>query len=403
MAFLLSSQNVSQYLLDMNLCTQQDLESIQIETLPPAKNFNLLIKLPNERKFLVKQECHAFNGRVANELINEWKFYQLQQHLDIFNSLKPSVIPVVNFDEANSIIIYEYLDKYSDLIKVYHQEKVFPSAIAASVGKILATLHRTTFNQPDCQDFLAKFSEEKIHFEFSNPAKNLEKGISRISPEIFGMVPPECLKFFILYQRYNSLAEAVTELKDAWHPCCLTHNDLKLNNILIDRDGERQLRLPKASLSEELDAGMMRLIDWERCAWGDPAFDLGTIIASYLQIWLSSLVVASSIQIEESLRLAETPLELLQSSILALTKAYLRNFPMILEYRPDFLKRVIQFAGLGLIHQIESIMQYQKLFGNTGICMLQVAKTLLCRPEESIYTVFGTVESDLTSPKPVAF
>ncbi len=395
MAFLLSSQNVSQYLLDLNLCTQQDLESIQIETLPPAKNFNLLIKLPNERKFLVKQERHAFNGRVANELINEWKFYQLQQHLDIFNSLKPSVVPVVNFDEPHSIIIYEYLDKYSDLTKVHYQEKVFPSAIAASVGEILATLHRTTFNQPDCQDFLAKFSEEKIHFEFSNPAKNLEKSISRISPEIFGVVPPDCLKFFILYQRYSSLPEAVTELKDSWHPCCLTHNDLKLNNILINQDWEQ-------SLSEELDSGMMRLIDWERCAWGDPAFDLGAIIASYLQIWLSSLVVASSIQIEESLRLAETPLELLQPSILALIKAYLRNFPMILEYRPDFLKRVIQFTGLGLINQVESIMQYQKLFGNTGICMLQVAKTLLCRPEQSIYTVFGTVESDLISIKPVA-
>jgi hypothetical protein len=47
MAFILSSQNVSQYLLDLNLCTQQDLKFIQIETLPPAKNFNLLITLPS--------------------------------------------------------------------------------------------------------------------------------------------------------------------------------------------------------------------------------------------------------------------------------------------------------------------------------------------------------------------
>jgi hypothetical protein len=47
-------------------------------------------------------------------------------------------------------------------------------------------------------------------------------------------------------------------------------------------------------------------------------------------------------------------------------------------------------------------MQYQKLFGNTGICMLQVAKTLLCRPEQSIFTVFGTPESELTSLEPVA-
>jgi hypothetical protein len=395
MAFLLSSQNVSQYLLDLNLCTQQDLESLQIETLPHAKNFNLLIKLPKEGKLFVKQERHAFNGIVVHELINEWKFYQLQQHLQIFQYLKPSVIPVINFDETHVIIIYEYLDKYSDLAKFYQQKKEFYSAIPTSVGKILATLHKTTFNNPDCQKFLSNSSKYKNNFEFTNPAKKLAKNISRISPEIFGLVPQDCVKFFILYQRYSSLGEAVTELKDSWHPCCLTHNDLKLNNILIHQDWE-------PSLSEQLDEGIMRLIDWERCAWGDPAFDLGTIIASYLQMWLTSLVVASSIQIEESLRLAETPLEFLQPSILALTKSYLRNFPMILEYRPDFLRRVVQFTGLSLIYQIQSIMQHEKIFGNTGICMLQVAKTLLCRPEQSLFTVFGAGESELTSLEPVA-
>jgi 5-methylthioribose kinase len=395
MAFLLSSQNVFQYLLDLNLCTHQDLESIQIETLPPAKNFNLLIKLPKERKLFVKQERHAFNGIVVPELLNEWKFYQLQQHLQIFQNLKPSVIPVINFDEAHAIIIYEYLDKYSDLAKFYQQKKDFYSAIPTSVGKILATLHRTTFNNPDCKKFLSKYSKDKNNFEFTNPAKMLEKSISRISPEIFGLVPQDCLKFFIFYQRYSSLVEAVTELKDSWHPCCLTHNDLKLNNILIHQDWE-------PSLSEQLDEGIIRLIDWERCAWGDPAFDLGTIIASYLQMWLSSLVVASSILIEESLRLAETPLEFLQPSILALTQSYLRNFPMILEYRPDFLRRVVQFTGLSLIYQIQSIMQHEKIFGNTGICMLQVAKTLLARPEQSLFTVFGAGESELTSLEPVA-
>lgn len=56
----------------------------------------------------------------------------------------------------------------------------------------------------------------------------------------------------------------------------------------------------------------------------------------------------------------------------------------------------MQFSGLGLIQAIQSMLQYQKSFENTGICMLQVAKTLLCRPEASIQTVFGMKESELT-------
>ena len=141
----------------------------------------------------------------------------------------------------------------------------------------------------------------------------------------------------------------------------------------------------------------MRLIDWERCSWGDPAFDLGTLIASYLRLWLSSLVVSKTIDIEESLRMAMTPLELLQPSIAALTQAYLKQFPEILVRSPDFLSRVVQFAGLTLIQQIHATIQYQKTFGNSGICMLQVAKSLLCRPAQSMSTVFGLSESELTS------
>ena len=49
----------------------------------------------------------------------------------------------------------------------------------------------------------------------------------------------------------------------------------------------------------------------------------------------------------------------------------------------------MQFAGFALIQQIQAMIQYQKSFGNTGIAMLQVAKSLLCRPERSTPTVFG--------------
>jgi hypothetical protein len=107
------------------------------------------------------------------------------------------------------------------------------------------------------------------------------------------------------------------------------------------------------------------------------------------------LVISQSLDIQEALRLAIVPLEYLQPSITALIQAYFHKFPEIIEHRSDFLKRTIQFAGLALIQQIQAMIQYQKSFGNTGICMLQVAKSLLCRPEQSISTVFGMTESEL--------
>jgi 5-methylthioribose kinase len=209
-------------------------------------------------------------------------------------------------------------------------------------------------------------------------------------PEVFGWIPADGLKFFALYQRYDSLGQAIIELTNAFDSCCLCHGDLKLNNILLHLDWGQIL-----AKSESSSLSIVRLIDLEFCGWGDPAFDLGTLIASYLQLWLSSLVVSKTIDLEESLRLAMTPLELVQPSIAALAEAYLRKFPEILVRRPDFLLRVVQFAGLALIQQIQATIQYQKVFGNAGICMLQVAKSLLYRPTESISTVFGISESEL--------
>ncbi|MEM8780979.1 MAG: aminoglycoside phosphotransferase family protein, partial [Cyanobacteria bacterium P01_G01_bin.49] len=285
-----------------------------------------------------------------------------------------SVLPeLLHFDEDNAIIVFNYLDDYQDLSKFYFQESSFPIEIASNIGTLLATIHRYTYENENHRQFFQNEENSQV----ANQVPKLIKGLERITPEIFGAIPGDGLKFFALYQKYDSLGIAIADLGKAFTPSCLTHNDLKLNNILLQTDWQ------------QTNDNIIRLIDWERSSWGDPAFDLGTLFASYIQLWLGSLVISKSLSIEESLNLAVTPLEQLQPSIATLTKAYLNTFPEILEYRPDFLPRVVQFAGFGLIQQIQAMIQYQKSFGNTGIAMLQVAKSLLCRPERSMPTLFG--------------
>lgn len=322
--------------------------------------------------------------KTAGEFLNEWQIHDLIQQFPELNHFGSLISEVLYFDADNSIIVFNYLNNYRDLTDFYAKKNVFPLEIAATIGGVLANIHQTTFNHQEYRDFLVQERE-------TIPHKKVTKNLDRIEPEIFGAVPADGLKFFALYQRYDSLGKAISELIETNIPCCLTHNDLKLNNILVHNNWERSSLLVR----ERREESIIRLIDWERGDWGDPAFDLGMLIASYLQIWLSSLVVSKDVEIEESLRLAMTPLELIQPSIKALTEAYFDNFSEILEVQPDFLKRVVQNAGLSLIHQIQATIQHQKSFGNMGICMLQVAKSLLCRPEQSIVTVFGTTASEL--------
>ncbi|MBU7584485.1 MAG: phosphotransferase [Nostoc sp. TH1S01] len=384
MAFLLSSQNVLEYLLSVGLCTQAEQSLSKIE-LKPAKNFNLLVTLPDERKLLVKQERLNREGKAAGEFLKEWRVHEFFQTFPDISHIRLFCSEAVHFDAENSIIVFNYLSNYRDLADFYLKENVFPTEIAKVIGATLASIHRTTIEHPDYGAFFQKADQGS---NLNNP--NLNLGLDRITPEIFGIVPSEGLKFFTLYQRYDSLGRAIADLNRSYTSYCLTHHDLKLNNILLSLSWQEAVA--NNFFSSE---SIVRLIDWERGAWGDPAHDLGMLISSYLQFWLYSMTTSKSMAIEESLRLATTPLELLQPSIVALMSSYLAHFPAILQARPDFLERVMQFCGLALITAIQAGLQHEKTFGNVGICMLQVAKSLLCNPQASMKTIFGVEALEL--------
>ncbi|MCV3215008.1 phosphotransferase [Plectonema radiosum NIES-515] len=381
MVVSLSSHNVIQYLRSSGLCSSEDGASDNSELPESSKNLNLLVTLADNRKLLVKQELGT-NNDGKEQFFNEWLFHCLLEQFPVIGNIGAIASSVLHFDEENSILIRNYLSEYQELGNYYQQNDVFPQAIATTIGDTLGALHRATFNRREYRNFLATAPEGQFRYHFNNPAQ----GIESIAPEIFGMVPTPALKFYALYQRHDNLESAIGDLASDWQPCCLTHNDLKLDNILIH------------SRWEHLDNAIVRFIDWEACAWGDPAFDLGTLLASYLKIWLDSLVVDPTIELEESLQLAVTPLLALQPSMLALIQAYLKAFPNILEYRNDFLLRVIQFAGLALMHQIEATIKYHKYFDNISISMLQIAKNLLTMPQQALLTVFGISESEILKP-----
>ncbi|MFM2062538.1 MAG: hypothetical protein RLZZ507_2208 [Cyanobacteriota bacterium] len=383
MILSLSSQNVIQYLQKAGLCSSED-SALYESDLPESggNNRNLLVKLADNRKLRVKQQRRMNFDRSRHDFFNEWLFHQLLDKFPVIGNISAIASLLLHFDQENSILVHSYLSEYMELGEFYESTSIFPIEIATAIGTTLAGLHRSTFQKREYRDFMDTAPEGQFRYHYYNPAQ----GIGSINQDIFGHIPTEALKFHTLYQQYESLESAIADLAYEWKPCCLTHNDLQLNNILVH------------SRWQQLDNCLVRLIDWEACAWGDPAFDLGTLLASYVKLWLSSLVVDPSLELEESLHLAMIPLEVIQPSIVAIIRAYLHAFPMILEYRRDFILRVIQFTGLALTHQIQNMIEERKYFDNTHLCMLEVAKSLLTMPEQAVLTIFGSSESEILQP-----
>ncbi|MCM1983597.1 phosphotransferase family protein [Lyngbya confervoides] len=378
MVIQLSSKNVLNYLrhkgLDLDLASGND--AIQVKD---AKNFNLLLTLRNGDKWLVKQERFDAEGKTAEEFKMEWRVQEFSKgfHGSSFQGLLPDVLL---FDPQASILVLRYLDHYQDLLEFYVKDQLYPEWIAEGLGTAIATIHQDTVQNSTAQSVFDQGLAD------DTPLQSLAwtHKLHDLEPDIFGQYPAEGIKFFSLYQRYDSLGRSIQTTLASYRPLCVTHNDLKLNNVLVHQDWQ----------NPRLDEPPIRLIDWERNGWGDPAFDVGTLLSSYLQQWLGSLLVSQDISFQDSLQMATTPLEKVRPSMVKVLQAYLGQFPEILEIDPDFLDKVVQFSGLVMINQIFAMLQYQKTFGNTGICMLQVAKSLLCRPDQSFATVLGISQAD---------
>jgi Phosphotransferase enzyme family len=390
MRISLDTNNVFEYLATLNYCQSSDRDTSKVAVIS-AKNFNVLVTLEDGRNLLVKQEIHNSCGQTQGEFWSAWHMQELIHRVPDLRAKIGAFLPeLIYFDPENSILIVRYLADYIDLYQYYTNEHKFPVEVARSIGQLLATIHSQTFQQPTHQKFWddakAEQSTDRSQPVSSHTAIDLIDRLTHITPQVFQVTPPGCLQFFRLYQRFPNLSVAIVDLGKSIIPSCLVHHDLKLNNILIDLDWERP------------DSTMIRLIDWERANWGDPAFDLGCLLASYLEIWLDGLPIGNSLSINESLQLATTPLELLQPSLFTLVQAYLVGFPVIRLTRPDYLDRAIQFAGLALIQNVEGKIYAERTFDNRGIVILQVAKQLICTPQAAMNTLFGANSSQLITP-----
>ncbi|MFN9940313.1 MAG: aminoglycoside phosphotransferase family protein, partial [bacterium] len=137
---------------DHGICDLQDQELSKIE-LKPAKNFNLLITLPDQCQILVKQERHDRDGKTLGEFKDECKIHDFCQQFPEINYLRAYLSEAIYFDLENSIIVFNYLTEYQDLSEFYGQNHEFPTEIAELIGKNLATVHTATINKINYQRF----------------------------------------------------------------------------------------------------------------------------------------------------------------------------------------------------------------------------------------------------------
>jgi aminoglycoside phosphotransferase (APT) family kinase protein len=215
---------------------------------------------------------------------------------------------------------------------------------ARVLGRVLAALHGQTGGVPDRAMVMPGLLLPDPPFEL---VANLSDSARAVLAQIQGSA--------YMRGRLEELLRVDTSV-------ALVHGDLRWENCLT-------LPAPAATRRTRL-----LLIDWELAGRGEPAFDVATVIASYLRVWLHSVPIADRVAMVHAGR----PLRSLRPAIHAFWSAYTKSSSC-----PPPLSRVMELAAIPLLENAIERAQRQTSPSAQLMALLNLAGNVLEYPVDA--------------------
>lgn len=372
----INSSNIARYLYDHGFLQRKSIEGVKIVVKPMLLSreglISMFVESPGGDYIYIEQ---AMDNNQSNILVHKnMHFYEFIMLNHDFSLLKKQMPKSAYFDNRSLIAVYQYSQNSVSLDSYFKINKVIPLEFSRGLGKSLAEMHwQTVSNQIIYDYFIRKVKYEFPHF------KHLLENLTADS--LLTEIESTSNNFIYYYQNSGELNDKVKELISSSCKMCLTHNNLNFSDIIFNEVSETST---KESLSVKFN-------NWGNCSWGDPAYDVGSIVSSYLLLWLHSIVFHPSLSLDISLDLAMTTLFETQTSITCMIESYLNMSPDLLLRYPDFFIKSTQYTGLSLINQLIYKMQSFSNFDDNDFFVLKTAAKLICDPKKMLPTIFKSL------------
>ncbi len=173
------------------------------------------------------------------------------------------------------------------------------------------------------------------------------------------------LELLVLMQGSSDLCEELDRLAATWRPTVLTHRDIKWDNVLLSCVAGRR---------------RLTIVDWELAALGDPAWDVGSVFADYLGVWLSSIPTGGSRGLISYIDDAAIPLRTLQPALDAFWRAYRRMRRIDGHAEEGLLCSAVRHAAARLLQTAFEQTQSQRQLDDRVVACVQLSHNLLRAP-----------------------
>jgi hypothetical protein len=244
-----------------------------------------------------------------------------------------------------------------------------PAAVGGPLGAVLAALHRT---RPG-----AMASSGVLRVPFDAPPPWILQ-VHRPRLAMLESASETTHTLIRMIQQYPEIGANLSELSQTWLWDCLIHGDLRSANYVV-----RARRSPRGVRG-------LQIVDWELACIGDPAWDVGCVLADFLALWVSSMPLTRDGSLDLSLRLARFPLARMTRNIRAFWDAYVSaNDALGDQSQGDLLFRSIRYAAARLLQRAYEKAQFSPGLTADVVCMVQLSLNLVRRAPEAAHRLFG--------------
>ena len=230
-----------------------------------------------------------------------------------------------------------------------HQGR-FARIPARILGRTLAVLHGLRTDLPDASIW---------GFQLPEPPHELLLDLSAGAQDLVARI-----------QASEFVCERLEELSRVDGDRGVVHADLRWENCLA-------LPAPGARRRTRV-----LLIDWELAGRGDPAFDVGSVLAEYLRVWVGSVPIVEPVDPGRLVARARHPLASMRPAIHAFWSAYRPA-------NPPSLRRVVELGAVRLLQT--AIERAQGLSFPTAhvVTLVQLADNMLRQPDDAAAALLG--------------
>lgn len=366
---MFTSDTLPYYLMEQRLVPQDTFVNGEV-TITAVRSRNQSFKVIHDRPqgYFVKQALLAAGQIHTLQREAEWYRWIHQEKHKPFTELQPFLPAYYGFDEEQSLLVTALVPDGLTVREVHRLRRHCPPEIGQWLGQALAACHqiRPAMLPPSMSRRFQAHPPWILMVD--NEREGMNESQSPAKGEILAIIRQEA-----------ALVEALRSLREQWRPTTMTHGDLKWENCLIP------FPHPHASLT-----GLL-VVDWETCAIGDPAWDVGSILHSYIAQWVMSMPTAPGRTAADMVARAESPIEQMHPALQRFWQTYHETMTFSEAEKVEWLLRSVRSAGARLLQTAYEQMQRARHISSHSVYLLQLGDNLLNDPHTAAHDLLQLV------------